>query len=70
MRRALIIIGVIVLLIGIAWPWLTRSNWWRWFGHLPGDIQIEREGFSFHFPLMTCILLSLLVTLVLWLIRR
>jgi hypothetical protein len=70
MRRALIIIGVLILLIGIAWPWLTRGNWWRWIGHLPGDIHIEREGFSFHFPLMTCILVSLLVSLVIWLLRR
>ena len=70
MRRALIIIGVLILLIGIGWPWLTRGNWWRWIGHLPGDIHVEREGFSFHLPLMTCILVSLLVSLVLWLIRR
>ena len=70
MRRLLIVIGLLILFIGIAWPWLVKSGVWRWFGRLPGDIRIEREGFSFYFPIMTMILISALISLVLWLIRR
>ncbi len=70
MRRALLLAGLLLLVAGVAWPWLTRGNWWRWIGHLPGDIHIKQEGFSFHFPLMTCLLASALVTLVAWLLRR
>lgn len=70
MRRLLILIGLLILLIGIAWPWLVKSGAWRWFGRLPGDIRIEREGFSFYFPIMTMILISALISLVLWLMRR
>ena len=70
MRRALIILGLLSLLAAVLWPWLTRGHWWRWLGHLPGDIHIEREGFSFHFPIVTCIALSALVSLVVWVLRR
>jgi hypothetical protein len=41
-----------------------------WLGRLPGDIHIEREHFSFHFPIVTCLLLSVLLTILLWLFRR
>lgn len=70
MRRTLILAGLLLLVASVAWPWLTRGHWWRWIGHLPGDIHIEREGFSFHFPLMTCLLASALVTGLFWLLRR
>jgi hypothetical protein len=40
-----------------------------WLGRLPGDIRIERENFCFYFPLVTCLLLSLILSLVVWLIR-
>lgn len=70
MRRALILIGIACLLLAVAWPWLARGSWWKWIGHLPGDIHIEREGSSFHFPIVTCILISALLSLVLWLLRR
>ena len=70
MRRLLIIGGILLLAAGLLWPWLTRGTWWKYIGHLPGDIHIEREGFSFHFPLMTCVLLSLLLSAIVWLVRR
>jgi hypothetical protein len=70
MQRFLIITGLAMLVLGAAWPWLVRSGWWRWLGRLPGDLHIEREGFSFHFPLMTSILVSILLTLLLWLFRK
>jgi len=66
MQRLLIIIGLILLAAGLLWPWLSKLP----FGRLPGDINIEREDFSFHFPLMTSIVLSLILTAILWLWRR
>jgi hypothetical protein len=66
MQRLLIVLGAILLGAGLFWPWLSKLP----FGRLPGDINIQRENFSFHFPLMTSILLSLLLTLILWLWRK
>ena len=66
MQRLLIVIGVVILLVGLAWPWLARLG----LGRLPGDINIERGGWSFHFPLMTSVILSLALTLLLWLFRK
>jgi uncharacterized membrane-anchored protein len=61
MRRLLIALGVLFLAAGLAWPWLARLPW----GRLPGDISIEREGFSFHFPLVTSLIVSIVLSLVL-----
>jgi hypothetical protein len=69
-RKGLIIAGVLLVAIGLAWPWLKERDWWRHIGHLPGDIHIAREGFSFHFPLTSCIVISLLLSVIVWLARR
>lgn len=66
MSRALIIIGLVILALGLLWPWLQKSG----LGRLPGDIAIERDNFRFYFPITTSIIISLLITLVLWLFRR
>ncbi len=66
MQRFLIVAGVLILVLGLAWPWLSRLG----LGRLPGDIHIEREGWSFHFPLTTSIVVSLALTLILWIFRR
>ena len=66
MQRALIVLGIVILLIGLAWPWLARLG----LGRLPGDINIERDGWSFHFPLMTSIVVSLVLSLLIWLFRK
>jgi Protein of unknown function (DUF2905) len=66
MQKLLIVLGAVLLAAGLLWPWISKTP----FGRLPGDINIERENFSFHFPLMTSILVSLLVTLILWLWRK
>ncbi len=66
MRRALLIAGALLLLAGAGWPWLTRLP----FGRLPGDIVIARPGLRFYFPLTTMIIVSLIVSLLLWLFRR
>ncbi len=66
MNRLLIILGALLLLAGIAWPWFRKLP----LGRLPGDIIIDRPGFRFFLPLTTMILVSLLVSLILWLFRR
>ena len=66
MRRLLIVLGVLLLLIGLGWPWLSRLP----VGRLPGDIVIERPGFRFYFPITTTILVSLVVTLLVRIFRR
>jgi len=66
MQRLLILFGVLLVVVGLAWPWLSRLG----LGHLPGDIHIERNGFSFHFPLMTSLIVSAVLTLLVWLFRR
>ena len=66
MQRLLIVLGIVILLAGIAWPWIMRIG----FGRLPGDINVERDGWSFHFPLMTSVIVSLVLTLLVWLFRK
>jgi len=66
MQRILIGLGVVLLVIGLAWPWLSRLG----LGRLPGDIHIERDGFRFYFPLGTSLLISVLLTLLFWLFRK
>lgn len=66
MQRILITVGVVLIAAGLLWPWLSKLP----FGRLPGDISIEREGFSFYFPITTGIVISLVISLLLWLFRR
>ena len=66
MQRILISIGVICLLAGILWPWLARLG----LGRLPGDIRIESENGGFYFPIVTCIVISIVLSLILWFFRR
>ena len=66
MGRWLIGIGLILVVLGLLWPWLARLG----LGRLPGDIAIQREGFHFYFPLTTSILVSLVASLLLWLFFR
>jgi hypothetical protein len=69
-QRFLIIAGIVCVVLGLSWPWLARAGWWRWIGRLPGDLHFEREGFSFHFPLMTSIVLSIVISLIVWFLRK
>ena len=66
MSRLLIVLGAILVVAGLAWPLLTRLG----FGRLPGDFHIEREGFTFYFPLASGLIVSLIVSLILWLLRK
>ena len=66
MARFLIVLGLALLVVGLLWPYLSRIG----LGRLPGDIVIERDNVTFYFPLMTCLLLSLLFSLVFWIANR
>lgn len=66
MRRLLIAVGALLVVAGLLWPWLARLP----FGRLPGDIVIDRPGLRFYFPLATSIIVSLVLSLLLWLLRR
>lgn len=59
-------LGVVCLTIGLLWPWLSRLP----LGRLPGDITIQRQSFNFYFPLTTSIVLSVLLTVLLWFWRK
>ena len=66
MQRALIVIGLVLLLAGLAWPWLSKLP----FGRLPGDFGVERENFSFYFPLATSVVVSIVISVLVWLFRK
>jgi ribose/xylose/arabinose/galactoside ABC-type transport system permease subunit len=66
MQRLLITIGLLLMLVGVLWPWLSRLG----LGRLPGDIRIETESGFFYLPITTSIIISIVVSLVLWLLRR
>jgi hypothetical protein len=65
--RVLIVIGVLLVGVGLALLLIPKLPW---LGKLPGDIVIKRENFSFYFPLGTCILVSVILSVILWLFRR
>jgi hypothetical protein len=66
MRRLLIVLGCLIVLIGLAWPWISRLP----LGRLPGDIIIDRPGFKFFFPLTTMIIVSVVISLLLMLFKK
>ena len=66
MQRALFILGIVISLVGLAWPWVSKLP----LGRLPGDILIERPGFRLFLPFTTMIVISLLITLILMLFRK
>lgn len=66
MSRTLVTIGLLLVAVGLLWPWLGRLG----LGRLPGDIVIQRENFTFYAPITTGILVSIVLSLILWLINR
>lgn len=66
MQRILIILGVIILIVGILWPWIIKLP----IGKLPGDIIIDKPNFKVYIPITTMIIISLLLTLILWLFKK
>ena len=66
MARWLVIFGILCIVLGLAWPWIEKLG----LGRLPGVVHIERDGFHFYFPIVTCLIVSAAVSLLLWLLRR
>ena len=66
MAKWLITAGIVLVVLGLLWPLLAKIG----LGSLPGDIRIERKGFSFYIPVLSCLVVSALVTLILWIFRR
>ncbi|HUL45938.1 MAG TPA: DUF2905 domain-containing protein [Steroidobacteraceae bacterium] len=66
MNRTLIVLGVVLTIAGLSWPTVRRLPLFR----LPGDIVISRPGFTFFFPLTTMLLVSVVVSVIAWLLRR
>ena len=66
MARWLIILGAVLIVAGLLWPWLTKLG----LGRLPGDIVIERDNFRAYIPITTSIVISVALSLILWLLNR
>jgi hypothetical protein len=66
MQKTLLILGVSIVLAGLLWPWLSKLP----FGRLPGDIIIDKPGFKLFFPITSMLLVSGLISLILWLFRK
>lgn len=66
MQRTLIVIGVTLVVVGVAWPWLAKLS----LGRLPGDLVFDRGGFRLYLPITTMLLVSAVVSFVMWLLRK
>ena len=66
MRRLLVTVGLMIALAGLLWPWISKLP----FGRLPGDLVIDKPGFKLFAPFTTMIVVSVVVSLILWLLRR
>ena len=66
MQKTLIILGIAILVIGLLWPWLGRLP----LGRLPGDIVIDRPQLKVYIPITTMILVSVVISVILWLMRK
>ena len=66
MQKLLIYAGIALILIGLLWPYISKIP----FGHLPGDIVIDKPHFKVYVPITTMILISALISFILWLLRR
>jgi len=66
MSRTLVLLGLILVAAGLLWSWIDRLG----LGRLPGDIVVERPNFTLYIPITTGLLISVVVTLLLWLVKR
>ena len=66
MSRLLIMLGLVLVAVGLLWPWAARLG----LGRLPGDIAMRGEHGSFYFPIVTCLVISLVISAIFWLIGR
>ena len=65
--KILVYLGILLVVLGIV---LSVAGKIPWFGHMPGDITIERDRFTFYFPIATCIVISVIVSIILYFFRR
>ncbi|WP_029913691.1 DUF2905 domain-containing protein [Pelobacter seleniigenes] len=66
MQKTLLVTGLLIVLAGVLWPWLGKLP----FGRLPGDIMIDKPGFKLFFPITSMLLVSGLISLILWLFKK
>jgi len=66
LARLLVTVGLLLVAVGLLLPWLSRLG----LGHLPGDIAVERPNLRFYFPIATCAVVSVVVSLLVWFLRR
>jgi len=66
MAKKLIIIGFLLVVAGLLWPFLEKLN----LGRLPGDIIIRRDDFRFYFPVTTCLIVSVVLTILIWFFKK
>lgn len=65
--KLLVIVGLLIAVVGVLlWSGIGKG----WLGRLPGDINYTKDNFSFHFPIVTCLIVSVVLTLLLWLFRK
>jgi hypothetical protein len=64
--RALIVLGLVILAVGLLWPLVAKLG----LGRLPGDIIVQRDNYTFYFPLVTGLVLSVVLSVVIWLLSR
>ena len=65
-QKVLIAAGILILIIGFLWPWIVKLP----FGKLPGDIVVDKPNFKFFFPITSMILVSVIISLIIWLIKK
>jgi hypothetical protein len=66
MQKTLITIGIVILVVGLLWPWLGKIP----LGRLPGDIIINRPNLKVYIPITTMVLISVIISVILWLLRK
>ncbi len=65
-QKIFIVVGAILIIVGLLWPWLVKIPLFR----LPGDIVIEKPNFKFYFPIVSMIIISLIISFILWLFKK
>jgi hypothetical protein len=65
-QKILIAAGIIIVVIGFLWPWISKLP----FGKLPGDIVVDKPNFKFFFPITSMILISVVISFIIWLIKK
>ncbi|HEX9251034.1 MAG TPA: DUF2905 domain-containing protein [Ignavibacteriaceae bacterium] len=65
-QKILIFLGVVIIIIGFTWPWLSKIP----FGKLPGDIVVDKPNFKFFFPITSMIIVSLVISFIIWLVKK